>query len=428
MSESHLQLPADAILVSDDAVVERFRAAGQGHVFRFLDRLDRTGRMRLFRSARSVDLDVVRRLAAGEGLAGPPPAPEPLGAEVRRRDALRADLALREGAEAIGRGILRAGKVACLTVAGGQGTRLGWPGPKGCFPIGPGERTLFDVHAAGMAAAAKACGRPIPWILLVSPSTEEETRGYIRRRGLPGVDPSSVRIVCQGTFPVLDDGGRLLLEAEDRIALAPDGHGGCLRALRLSGTLAWLVNLGIEEISYFQVDNPLAPPADPLFLGLHRAAKAQMSVKVFPKADPAEKVGVVVRLEGRPGVIEYSELGASLAAKKDADGRLVYWASNMAAHALALPFAAAVAFRGLPVHRVRKKVPHVDGSGARVEPAAPNAWKFETFVFDALEHASSVVVLEVDRAAEFAPVKNAAGVDSPETARALLAAAGKGTP
>jgi UDP-N-acetylglucosamine/UDP-N-acetylgalactosamine diphosphorylase len=428
VSESHLGLPAEAILVPDDAVRERFAAAGQGHVFRFLDRLDRTGRMRLFRSARSVDLDAVCRLAAGQGLAEPSGKPEPLGPEVRRRTALEADRALKARAEEAGRDLLARGKVACLTVAGGQGTRLGFAGPKGCFPIGPGERTLFDVHAAAVAAASRACGRPIPWVLLVSPSTEEETRAFIRRRGLPGVDPSSVRIVCQGTLPALDDDGRLILEDVDRVALAPDGHGGCLKALRLSGTLAWLVNLGIEELSYFQVDNPLAPPADPLFLGLHRTAKAQMSVKVFPKADPAEKVGVVVRLEGKTGVIEYSELGPELAAERDSGGGLAYWAANMAAHALALPFAAAVAFRGLPVHRVRKKVPFVDASGKRIEPAAPNAWKHETFVFDALVHASSVAVVEVDRAAEFAPVKNASGVDSPETARALLKAAGRWGP
>jgi UDP-N-acetylglucosamine/UDP-N-acetylgalactosamine diphosphorylase len=146
---------------------------------------------------------------------------------------------------------------------------------------------------------------------------------------------------------------------------------------------------------------------------------------VFPKADPAERVGVVVRLDGRPGVIEYSELPAELASRTNDSGRLVFGAANMAAHAFSLPFAAAMAFKGLPVHRVRKKVPHLGADGAQVKPDEPNAWKFETFIFDALPMAENAVVLEVERSREFAPVKNQSGPDSPDTARELLRAAGK---
>jgi UDP-N-acetylglucosamine/UDP-N-acetylgalactosamine diphosphorylase len=423
-----LQVRADEVFISDDAVIRKFKEAGQGHVFRFLPRLDFHRRGNLLRGARSVDLDLVGRLASGGGLAKAPPPPQPLGDEVWTLGRLAADGAARARHEALGLEALRSGKVACLTLAGGQGTRLGWQGPKGCYPIGPGDRTLFDIHAAGVAAATKAAGKPVPWVILVSPSTEEATRSYIRRRGLPGVEPASVRLVCQGTLPVLDDDGRLLLEAEDRIALSPDGHGGVLRALRLSGTMAWLVNLGIEEIAVGQVDNPLAPAADPLFLGLHRAARGQMSSKVFLKGDPAERVGVVVRLDGRPGVIEYSELPRDLAEKRDSSGRLTYWAANMASHVLSVHFAAAVAYRGLPVHRVRKKAPFLDAAGNLVEPTAPNAFKYETFLFDALPMADEGVVLEVDRSAQFAPVKNASGTDSPGTARILLQAAGKWAP
>jgi UDP-N-acetylglucosamine/UDP-N-acetylgalactosamine diphosphorylase len=425
VTTGRFQLPTNTFLVPDEVIRRRFEDAGQGHVFRFAEKLDAPRRENLYRSARSVDLEFVERLADGSSLAKPSAAPEPLGPEVQRRAALLENRVLREQAEQEGRDLVRRCKVACLTVAGGQGTRLGFDGPKGCFPLGPGDRTLFDRHAEGVAAASRESARPIPWVIIVSEATEDATRSYIRRRGLPGVEPASVRLVRQGSFPALDDAGKLLLEDVDRIATAPDGHGGALRCLRTTGTLAWLLNLGIEELSYFQVDNPLVPPVDPVFLGLHRKAHAQMSVKVFPKADPAEKVGVVVRKDRKTGVVEYSELPKELAEKRDAHGNLVYWAANMAAHAVSLPFAAAVAFRGLPIHRVHKKVPFVDEQGRRVEPAEPNAWKFETFVFDAMPMAAHCVVMEVDRSREFAPVKNASGVDSPETARALLQAAGR---
>ena len=146
---------------------------------------------------------------------------------------------------------------------------------------------------------------------------------------------------------------------------------------------------------------------------------------MFPKLDPAEKVGVVARLNGRPGVIEYSELSPELAARRNPDGTLAFGHANMAAHVLSLPFMAAVAFRGLPVHRVRKVVPYLDAEGRRVVPAEPNAWKFETFLFDALALAARGVVMEVDRDEEFAPVKNAEGVDSPDSCRELLRRAGR---
>ncbi len=426
MKRADHSLTPEDYLVTDEKVMERFEAAGQGHVFRFLDRLDWKRRNALFQSARAVDVDLVARLLEGKAVAAPPPPPEPLaGPFLHRRADLLARKADREAAEEEGRALLRSGKVACVTLAGGQGTRLGFPGPKGCYPIGPGNRTIFDIHAAGVAAASKIAGKPVPWILLVSPQTGEATWAYIRRRGLPGVEAASVRMVSQATAPALDDGGKLLLEDLDRIAMTPDGHGGLFKALRVTGSLPWLVNLGIEELSCFQVDNALAPPLDPLFLGLHRRAKGQMSSKVFLKADPAERVGVMAVRNGRPVVVEYSELRQEAAAARDAGGNLVFWAANMAAHCLSLPFCAAVAFKGLPLHRVRKKVPFMDADGKQVVPAEPNAWKFESFAFDAMEKSSGGVVLEVDRAEEFAPVKNATGADSPATARALLRAAGR---
>ncbi|MHC4924464.1 MAG: UTP--glucose-1-phosphate uridylyltransferase, partial [Planctomycetota bacterium] len=224
-----------AVLPDAAELRQQFEAAGQAHVFRHFDDLSNRNRERLLESARAIDLDVVERLAAGRGLAEENPSPEPLGDELIRFEELDGDLARRADAVDAGRELLSQGKIACITVAGGQGTRLGFGLPKGAFPIGPGSRTLFDIHARGVADASQAAGRPVPWVIVVSEATAAMTRVYLEEHGLPGVDRSAVRLAVQGSFPCLDDDAKLMLATRDRIAPSPDGHGGALRALRTSG-------------------------------------------------------------------------------------------------------------------------------------------------------------------------------------------------
>jgi len=220
-------------------------------------------------------------------------------------------------------------------------------------------------------------------------------------------------------LPTLDPEGRVLLAAPDRIFWAPDGHGGVLSALASSGALSEAKGRGVRTLSYFQVDNPLARPADPLFLGLHIAEGAQMSSKVVAKRDPHEKVGVIGRVSGRLACIEYSDLPSHLREARDPAGNLVFGAGNVAMHALDLDFVERVTRGGLklPWHLARKQVAALDEAG---RPGTRPGIKFESFVFDALGLAERSVTLEVRRSEEFSPVKNATGEDSPATARADL--------
>jgi UDP-N-acetylglucosamine/UDP-N-acetylgalactosamine diphosphorylase len=230
-----------------------------------------------------------------------------------------------------------------------------------------------------------------------------------------GLDPEDVRLFPQAMIPAVDFEGRILMSAPDRPFLAPNGHGGSIAAFADSGALAPARALGIEHGSYCQVDNPLARPADPLFLGLHAAAGAGMSSKVVAKRDPAEKVGVLGRIDGRMGCIEYSDLDPELREARDEDGQLRFRAGNIAIHALRLDFMDELSSGGLklPWHLARKEMSvHTADGPARVRGA-----KFETFVFDALGRSDASVTLEVDRALEFSPVKNREGEDSPATAR-----------
>jgi UDP-N-acetylglucosamine/UDP-N-acetylgalactosamine diphosphorylase len=280
-----------------------------------------------------------------------------------------------------------------MVVAGGQASRLGYGGPKGFFPIGPvSDRCLFAQQAQKLTHLRARCGRPVPWYIMTSPATDAATREGFARADSYGLPPEDVFFLSQGMVPSLDFDGRLMLERPDRIFENPNGHGGSITALLDSGALDDMASRGVDTIFYYQVDNPLVPLADSLFLGFHALAGAEMSCKVIRKVDPAEKMGVVARVNGRVGVVEYTEIDDEQRYARDAAGDLVYWAGNLAVHAFDTAF-------------VRRVADH-----------EPNGHKLERFVFDALAAARSVCVVEARRSEEYSPVKNAEGSDSPVTA------------
>lgn len=327
-------------------------------------------------------------------------------------------------ARVLGERMLRDGRVAAVLLAGGQGSRLGFDGPKGAFPFAPiTGRPLFWHHSATIAALRERHRAPLPLYILTSPANDAETRDFFAANDHFGLEPASVHFVVQGTLPAVDaTTGALLREAPGHLALSPDGHGGLLTALRRSGTLDQMAAAGIDTMFTFQVDNPLVRTCRPEFLGHHELAGAQMSSVVVRKVAAEERMGVIARVDGRPGVVEYSDLPDELANLRDDEGELVYWAGSIAVHCIDRGFAERLTQDGvhLPHHRALKVVPYVDADGRTVEPAEPNAVKFETFLFDALAHAERTVAVEAAREEEFAPIKNATGSDSPETARRAL--------
>ncbi len=403
----------------------RLDAAGQGHLLRFEDRLDAAGRERLLADIAGLDLDLLGTLHDGSGpiadaAAAPadlePPAVVGLG-----------DAAARAEARAAGESMIREGRVAAFTVAGGQGTRLGWRGPKGTFPATPVTgKPLFRVFAEQILATQRRYDVVIPWYIMTSPENDADTRAFLLDNNCFGLERRHIMLLPQGVMPSVDDAGRVLLAAPDRVAVNPDGHGGSLRALRSSAALEDMRGRGIEQISYFQVDNPSVRAIDPVFLGLHAMhpdSSGEMSSKVVRKTDPAEKVGVFARAGGRTMVVEYSDLPSDLAEARAADGSLRFDAGSIAIHVLSVDFVERLTGDDgprLPFHRARKKVPHVDlETGEPVEPAEPNATKYELFVFDAIPLAAKSLVVETDRIEEFAPIKNASGGDSPATSHRL---------
>jgi UDP-glucose pyrophosphorylase len=325
-----------------------------------------------------------------------------------------------------GRDALAAGKVAVLVVAGGQGTRLGFDHPKGMYPIGPvGDTTLFQIHVEKIIARGKQYGKPIPFCVMTSPATHDETVEYFAKNNRFGLAESQLLIFCQGTMPAVSlDNGRVLLAASDQIAMSPDGHGGMLAAFEKSGCLGDLLGRGVEMLFYFQVDNPLVDIANEEFLGYHILSRSELTSQVVRKQAPEDRVGNIVSIGDRLHVIEYSDLPCEFAERRNPDGSLEIWAGSIAVHIMGLDFLKQQAGNqaSLPFHIAKKSVPYVDTNGNTVKPSEPNAIKFERFIFDLLPAAQNAAVVEVDLWYHFAPLKNASGAatDSPETVREQL--------
>jgi|688.fasta_scaffold08250_13 UDP-N-acetylglucosamine/UDP-N-acetylgalactosamine diphosphorylase len=422
--------PADL----DPAVAARLTAAGQTALLAAWPGLPAAGRATLAADLADVDwtlLAEMRRLVGGRAAgAVADAAPDMTGAVTPpclvlgdAGNAIAPDAAARRGAAALGDGL-----VGAVLVAGGQGSRLGHDGPKGCFPIGPvSGASLFRLLLGKLAAVRRRHGRPVPLAIMTSAATEAATREYLARESCCGLDPDDVRIFRQASLPALDAAtGEMLRDEPGRLALAPDGHGGMLTALAAAGLLDWFARRGVEQVVSFQVDNPLALPLHPEFLGYHLLTAAEFSTQVVLKREPGERVGAVIESGGVHRVVEYSDLAPDLAAARLPDGRLRFHAGSIAVHAFARSFLdrAAATTDSLPLHLAFKAVPFVDAAGVRQVPAGPNAIKFERFIFDLMPLARRVCVVQIEAADGFAPLKNAPGAaaDTADHVRAALVA------
>jgi UDP-N-acetylglucosamine/UDP-N-acetylgalactosamine diphosphorylase len=402
---------------------KKLASAGQQDVLRFYDGLDGSSRRRLSEQLLSLDVENLADLSKNYVQKKPPlhiPRDiQPVQAYPRLADESRRELY--QNAEKRGRELLSQGKVGAFLVAGGQGTRLGYEGPKGEYPITPiKNKPLFQVFAEQLRAASLRCGRLIPWYIMTSDINDIPTQAFFHKHEFFGYDEAAVFFFQQGMMPAFSLDGRLLLAEKDSLALSPDGHGGSLRALKRSGALDNMRERGVEHLSYFQVDNPLVHCIDPLFLGLHELTGSEMSSKTIPKANAQEKVGNFVVGDGVLQIIEYSDLPEELAQRTRPDGAPFINAASIAIHALRVSFIERLNEGGrlnLPWHRAEKKVPFVDHLGRVIKPEKPNAVKLEQFVFDAIPLAKNAIVYTTDRSEEFSPVKNAEGGNSPESCR-----------
>lgn len=409
-----------------DQLISQFQNAGQGQVFQFFDELDEAAKSRLLKQASSIDLSevhaLVREKVLGVGhqqaanLEGLKPSPY-----IARPESGGDPGQWRQAFE-VGSDAIRTGRVAAFTVAGGQGTRLGYDGPKGTYPVTPiTGKTLFQVFAEKILRSGRRFGVTIPWFILTSEINNTETVDAFEENQYFGLSGDQVHFIVQGLVPAVDLHGKILLASKDSIAMTPDGHGGSLRALVRSGAVDTMRAQGVDTISYFQVDNPIVQCVDPAFVGFHVLGRSELSSKMVPKAYPLEKVGHFCQQNGETRVIEYSDMPEAMQQETEADGSLRFKAGSVAIHIFDREFIARSGGDStdakLPFHRANKKIPFVAADGEVVNPAEPNGVKFEMFVFDALPMAKNPVIIEAARGDDFSPVKNAEGVDSPKTCK-----------
>ncbi len=318
---------------------------------------------------------------------------------------------------------LRNGRVAALLVAGGQGSRLGYDGPKGCYEIGPiSNAPLFYFHARKILARSLRYGKTIPFYIMTSEMNDAATKQCFEENDYFGLNKEDVFFFTQGMWPGMTKEGKIILDAPGHIFMSPDGHGGLLAALKRSGALRDMKRRGIKSVFFFQVDNPLVEIADPAFIGYHVTEKSEYSLKLCAKRDPFEKVGVPMKFGDQYRMVEYSEMTEEQCKKTDKKGNLYFLYGSPAIHVFDREFLDREASKAMPLHLAFKKIPMVNAKGKVVKPDAPNGYKFEKFIFDILPNAKVAAFLAFDQKDEFSPVKNAEGGDSPATCRADMQA------
>jgi UDP-N-acetylglucosamine/UDP-N-acetylgalactosamine diphosphorylase len=426
---------------------EKYEKAGQGQVFAFYDSLDTAGKAAIFKQLSLIDADHINELV--EKVLHPPKTEEkdesptlnplPSSATSSVLDSKEEDLQkwYESGLE-----LIADNSVAVVLMAGGQGTRLGSSAPKGCFDIGlPSKKSLFQLQAERIRKvqqlAQKKHGKEaavVPWYVMTSGPTRGPTEEFFKEHKYFGLEKENIFVFEQGVLPCISNDGKILLESKSKVAVAPDGNGGLYQALSSSGVVADMKKRGIKHIHAYCVDNCLVKVADPTFIGFAASKDVDIATKVVRKRNAKESVGLILEKNGKPDVVEYSEIDSATAEAKDSKNSelLKFRAANIVNHYYSYRFLESIpewAHR-LPHHVARKKIPYVDTeSGETVKPEKSNGIKLEQFVFDCFPFLTmdKFACMEVRREDEFSPLKNARGTgeDDPDTSKADIMKQGK---
>jgi len=405
--------------MQENEFIDFMERYAQKHIIRHLDTLSRDDRNTFLNSASGMNFELVFNLhekfscqddtPAKYGRVEPPPVIDADTANGEQKDAVRLT----------GERAIAEGKTAVVIVAGGQGTRLGYPHPKGMYPISPLKgKSLFQLSSEKILALSRRYGAMIPVLIMTNPETLKDIEDFFTEHDFFGLEADNIFFFSQEMLPSITPDRKLVLKNRTSLLSNPDGHGGSLKALWQSGLTGKLESMGITKIFYCHIDNPLLKIDDPVFLGWHIKENADFSLKVVRKRYPGEKVGNFVMADGKPRMIEYIELPDKIKDMQDGKGNPVFWAGSIGIHFMNTDFIKMINRNGfkLPYHRQVKKIRKEAGA------ELTEIWKFETFVFDAIPLAGRICCMETIRNEEFAPLKNSDGENSPETVKQAMVA------
>ncbi|MGN1225212.1 MAG: UTP--glucose-1-phosphate uridylyltransferase [Ruminococcus sp.] len=392
---------------------QRLESYGQTHLLQYYDTLSPEQQAALLQQIADMDFSVLERSMQEETPRG---KLEPLGACTISEITEKQTEYRKIGLDAI-----RSGSVGAVLLAGGQGSRLGCSGPKGVFQIGVNnDLTIFECLFRNLMEVTEEAGVPVPLFIMTSEVNDAETKAFLKEKQFFGYPKESVYFFVQEMAPVVDADGKILLETKSRMAVSPNGNGGWFSSMQRAGLLNVLEQKHITWLNVFAVDNVLQRMADPCFIGATIAANCTSGSKVVAKADPEEKVGVLCLEDGKPSIVEYFEMTNDMRNLRESDGTLTYRYGVILNYLFRVDQLRKTLSCNLPLHRAFKSVACLTEDGTTVKPEKPNGYKLETLVLDMVHMQENCLLYEVEREREFAPVKNATGVDSVETARALL--------
>ena len=403
----------------EQEAIDLLKSYNQNHIINLLKKLDEVKKQELIEQINRIDFEQIMELY--DNTKKKIEIKENKIESIDYLDKAKLSNEQKEKFDKLGEEVIRSGKYAVVTMAGGQGTRLGHNGPKGTFKLdvyGKGKY-LFEILKDNLEEANKKYGTVIPWYIMTSKENNQATVDFLEKHNYFGYPKEAITIFTQSELPLVDTKGKLLISKDMKIKEASDGNGGTYSSLRASGCLADMKNKGIKWIFIGGVDNVLLKMADVTLLGMAIDKGAQIASKSVVKANPHEKVGVFCKMNGHPKVIEYTELPEKMAEELDENGELKFGETNIICHLYTIDAIEKASKETLMYHSAFKKNSYIDEDGKEVVPSEPNSYKFESFIFDAFEFFDDIAILRGKREDDFAPVKNREGVDSPKTAKEL---------
>ena len=400
-------------------VIAILKAYNQEHIVKLLEKIDGKQKEKLIEQINNIDFNQIMELY--ENTKKEKEIRENKIESINYLDKEKLSKNDKEELDKLGESLIVSGKYAVVTMAGGQGTRLGHSGPKGTFRLdvyGRGKY-LFEILAENLKEANRKYNTIIPWYIMTSKENNQATKEFLEKNNYFGYDKNNVNLFQQGELPLIDVDGKMLIGKDFKIKEASDGNGGVFSSLRTTGMLADMKEKGIKWIFIGGVDNAILKMADVTLLGMAIEGNAQIASKSVVKANPHEKVGVFCKINGHPKVIEYSELPEKMAEEIDKNGELKYGESHIMCNLFTIDAVEKISKEPLIYHSAFKKNSYLDENLKEVIPEEANAYKFEAFIFDSFELFDDIAILRGKREDDFAPVKNKEGVDSPKTAKEL---------